>query len=114
MVANGVNQDAQRAIWRYNHNNAYVARVLELADTYRGAAVAADQYEASPGNVPLATVECPAGGTTTVHAQLASSVAAMYQAAAAEGIHLCGGGYRDPQRQIALRRAHCGTSDYAI
>ena len=28
--------------------------------------------------------------------------------------HLCGGGYRDPQEQIELRRAHCGTSNYAI
>ena len=32
------------------------------------------------------------------------------------GIGLClsGGGYRDSSSQIALRRAHCGTSDYAI
>jgi LAS superfamily LD-carboxypeptidase LdcB len=27
---------------------------------------------------------------------------------------MCGGGYRDPAQQVALRRAHCGSSDYAI
>jgi len=27
---------------------------------------------------------------------------------------LSGGGYRDPAAQIALREAHCGTSQYAI
>jgi hypothetical protein len=27
---------------------------------------------------------------------------------------LSGGGYRDPAEQIALRRAHCGSSYYAI
>ena len=25
-----------------------------------------------------------------------------------------GGGYRDPSSQVALRRAHCGTSDYDV
>jgi hypothetical protein len=27
---------------------------------------------------------------------------------------MCGWGYRNPQQQIALRRSHCGSSDYAI
>ena len=35
-------------------------------------------------------------------------------AAAADGVGLCGWGWRDPQQQIRLRREHCGTSDYAI
>jgi LAS superfamily LD-carboxypeptidase LdcB len=38
----------------------------------------------------------------------------MLGAAAADGIVFGGSGYRDPAAQIALRRAHCGTSTYAI
>ena len=38
----------------------------------------------------------------------------MIVAAAADGVTLTGGGYRDPAQQIALRQAHCGTSDYAV
>ncbi len=34
--------------------------------------------------------------------------------AEADGISLSGWGYRDPQRQIELRRQNCGTSDYAV
>jgi hypothetical protein len=30
------------------------------------------------------------------------------------GITMCGYGYRDPADQIAIRRANCGTSNYAI
>lgn len=112
LTANGINDDPEQAIWRYNHNHTYVARVLELAATYRASTVNA--YEGSAGVVPLSAVACPGGGSTTVHARLAQSVAAMYQAATTDGIHLCGNGYRDPQHQIELRRAHCGTSDYAI
>jgi LAS superfamily LD-carboxypeptidase LdcB len=38
----------------------------------------------------------------------------MYQAASTTGVNLCGGGYRDHQRQVELRRAHCGTSHFAV
>ena len=34
--------------------------------------------------------------------------------AAAAGVDLAGGGYRDPAQQIAVRRNNCGTSYYAI
>jgi hypothetical protein len=66
-------------------------------------------YEGTPGNVPLATVE-----NITVHTQIAGQVAGLLRAARADGHTLAGGGYRSPQRQIELRRAHCGTSRYAI
>ena len=49
-----------------------------------------------------------------VHTSIASSLADMLGAADAAGISLSGGGYRDPAGQIAVRRANCGTSDYAI
>ncbi len=49
-----------------------------------------------------------------VHKSIADQLARMLSAAEADGISLSGGGYRDPSSQIALRRAHCGTSYYAV
>ncbi len=49
-----------------------------------------------------------------VNKSIASQTAALVSAAKAAGFNLSGGGYRDPAEQIALRMAHCGTSDYAI
>jgi len=67
-----------------------------------------------PASGQLATVACPGGGSITVDSSLAGNLEAMLDAAAAEGLNMCGNGYRDPAEQIALRRAHCGTSHYAI
>lgn len=53
-------------------------------------------------------------GGIVVHRSIADNVRALLDAAAADGIVLGGGGYRDPSAQIALRRAHCGSSDYDI
>lgn len=66
----------------------------------------------APGG--LATVACPRGGSITVAGSIAENVRALLDHAAADGLALCGTGYRDPQRQIELRRQHCGTSTYAI
>jgi peptidoglycan hydrolase CwlO-like protein len=60
-------------------------------------------------NVSLCTV-----GGITINCQIAGSVRSMLEAARADGLVLSGGGYRDPSAQIALRREHCGSSDYAI
>jgi hypothetical protein len=62
----------------------------------------------------LVTVPCPAGGSITVDSAMGPGLEAMLAAASADGITLCGGGYRDPSEQIALREANCGTSYYAI
>jgi hypothetical protein len=102
-----------------------------LEDAYRQAlAEAAERAEAEearqqpsspsggttlgPASGQLATVACPGGGSITVDSSLAGNLAAMLDAAAAEGLNMCGNGYRDPAEQIALREAHCGTSYYAI
>ena len=53
-------------------------------------------------------------GGITVASSIAGQVSALLKAASAAGFNLGGGGYRDPSSQIALRKAHCGTSDYAI
>lgn len=75
---------------------------------------AAGSSTITPAPGGLATVTCPGGGSITVAGSIASNVQRLLNDAAADGIRLCGGGYRDPQQQIELRKAHCGTSQYAI
>ena len=53
-------------------------------------------------------------GGIQVNATIAEPVGALLSAAAADGFTLGGGGYRDPSRQIELRRANCGSTQYAI
>jgi D-alanyl-D-alanine carboxypeptidase len=62
----------------------------------------------------LSDVSCPGGGSITVASSIAGSLSSLLNAASAAGIDMCGGGYRDPAEQVALRRAHCGSSYYAI
>jgi len=50
----------------------------------------------------------------TVNVIIADQLEGLLAAMAAKGYTLGGGGYRSPSRQIALRRQHCGTSEYAI
>ena len=49
-----------------------------------------------------------------VNAQVADRLQAMLSSAAGDGIILSGGGYRNSSSQVALRRAHCGSSQYAL
>ena len=49
-----------------------------------------------------------------VNKSIAATFNNLYEAATAAGFTVGGGGYRDPAQQIELRKAHCGTSDYAI
>jgi LAS superfamily LD-carboxypeptidase LdcB len=90
------------------------ALAAQLAATAQPPAqdVAPSQITPAPGG--LATVSCPGGGSITVAGSISGNVQALLNDAAADGVMLCGGGYRDPQEQIELRRAHCGTSNYAI
>jgi probable HAF family extracellular repeat protein len=50
----------------------------------------------------------------TVNTAIAGQVEALLTAAEADGLTFTGGGYRSPERQIELRRQHCGTSYYAV
>ncbi|MBX3315045.1 MAG: D-alanyl-D-alanine carboxypeptidase family protein [Actinobacteria bacterium] len=63
----------------------------------------------SVGGISLCTV-----GGITVNCAIQSSLTALLNAARADGLVLTGGGWRDSSAQIALRRAHCGSSYYAI
>ncbi|HKH05264.1 MAG TPA: M15 family metallopeptidase, partial [Acidimicrobiales bacterium] len=65
-----------------------------------------------PGGV--VSVPCPAGGEIQVAGDIVPQVTRLLNDAAAEGVIMCGGGFRDPQDQINLRRTNCGTSYYAI
>jgi LAS superfamily LD-carboxypeptidase LdcB len=102
-------------------SDAALSQRIAAEQAALAAALAASQTQpsGSPSSIQpapggLATVTCPAGGSITVAGAIAANVQALLDAANADGIHLCGGGYRDPAEQIALREAHCGTSYYAI
>jgi peptidoglycan hydrolase CwlO-like protein len=63
----------------------------------------------------LAMVSCPQGlGSIDVAGVIARDLQGLLNLAAEQGLALCGNGWRDPAEQIALRRAHCGSSNYAI
>lgn len=60
-----------------------------------------------------------ADGTTPVfriqvHKDIEEQTRGLYELAFSQGINLGGWGYRDTARQIELREAHCGSSDYEI
>ncbi|MGJ7507424.1 M15 family metallopeptidase [Variovorax sp. GT1P44] len=46
--------------------------------------------------------------------QIAPQIEALLAAAQADGVPLTGGGWRPPDKQIALRRQNCGPTDYDI
>jgi hypothetical protein len=106
----GAPGDYNAAIWAYNHSDAYRSNVLGWAESYRAAAT----RPTAPGGVPPGPVAVVEVAGITVHQSIGSQVQAMVAAAAADGVQLSGSGYRSHERQIELRRAHCGPSDYAI
>ena len=61
------------------------------------------------GNVSLTTTH-----GITVASSIAGNLGRMLDAAAASGIDFGGQGYRDSSQQVALRRAHCGPTEYDI
>lgn len=73
-----------------------------------------EPIELGPASGSLATVACPAGGSITVDSSLESSLESLLGAASADGVTLCGGGYRSAEEQVALREQNCGTSYYMI
>jgi LAS superfamily LD-carboxypeptidase LdcB len=97
---------------RLAQEQAALAAQLAAAAQPPAQDVAPSQITPAPGG--LATVTCPGGGSITVAGSISGNVQALLNDAAADGVTLCGGGYRDPQEQIELRMAHCGTSNYAI
>jgi hypothetical protein len=106
--ANGAPTDYDTAIWAYNHSDTYRMDVLRWAETYRAVASAPVGVPVD-GPVPLSEVR-----GIVVHSDIAGQLGAMIAAAEADGVRLAGSGYRSHAEQIELRRAHCGSSEYAI
>ncbi len=63
---------------------------------------------------PIGNVNVVSAGGIYVSTQIAGNVKALLAAAAADGVDLAGWGYRDTNAQVALRQAHCGSSQYAV
>jgi hypothetical protein len=100
-------------IYNPGGGSAYVAALqAEHARIHASLAGGAANTVATPdGPVRLTTVQ-----GIEINASIADQLDALLNHARASGFELAQGssGYRDPQRQIELRRAHCGTSHYAI
>lgn len=99
--------DWRRGLWAYNHSEAYANDVIEAA---RGYETEDSSPAAGAGDVQLVDVE----GVGLTNVAWAHQVRSLLAAAAADGVPLTGSSYRNPAEQIALRKAHCGTSDDAI
>jgi len=117
----GSEANQRRAALAYNGAGWYADGVLSKAAEYRAglAAMGLGDPDAPPGR----SVVLPDGPVTVVdvygiqvNAAIAERVRDMVDAARAAGLELAegSGGWRSPESQIRLRRAHCGTSDYAV
>jgi membrane-bound lytic murein transglycosylase B len=120
LVVLGAKDDQARAAHGYYNGGGapfdpdhfYHRGVLRHASEYRVAVpspMPGPSSAAVAGPVSLTTVE-----GITVHTAIAEDVRALVQAARADGLSLTGDGYRSHEQQIALRRAHCGTTHYDI
>jgi LAS superfamily LD-carboxypeptidase LdcB len=85
------------------------ARRSSGSSTGSGSSASSSGSVRSSGSVSVTTV-----GGIEVNVAIASQLAAMLNAAAADGVSLSGSGYRDSSEQVALRAQNCGGSDYAI
>ncbi|MFV0257242.1 MAG: D-alanyl-D-alanine carboxypeptidase family protein [Acidimicrobiales bacterium] len=102
--------------------NEELAAQAAAAQRQREAAAAASGSSSgsSGGGGSVSTPTFPVSGDIVsvggiqVHQSIAGNLQRLLDAASAEGHTFTGGGYRDPSSQIRLRRAHCGTSNYAI
>lgn len=99
-------------------DEVYAAKIVETtAELARQQAAAARRRNPASGG---ATPGFPSAADIVnvrgfwVHKDIASNFDAMLAAAEADGHSFGGGAYRDSANQIRLRRAHCGSSNYAI
>ena len=89
-----------------------IAARIRAEAARRAAIEAAAAREALPSVADIADITTVRG--IQVHVSIAGAVEGMLAAAQADGVALSGWGYRDSIRQIELRQAHCGTSEYDI
>jgi len=89
----------------------------EIRDEEQKIADAIASRPGSGGSVTLpagSVIEVTTVRGIVVNVLVADQVEAILAAMAAEGFTLGGGGYRSTESQIRVRRANCGTSEYAI
>ena len=100
-------QALRDALFGYNRSIVYVDQVVERIQFYDTALAG--------GTAGVAGTDIrDVGNGISVHVSIADDVTRLLADAAADGVVLAGGGYRDPAAQIAARKANCGTSNYAI
>lgn len=95
------------ALRSYNPSDAYVADVVAWIRYY-------DDALAEPAAPAPAAAAIVAVRGIRVDASLAVNLERLIAAAEAGGLDLAGSGHRTPDDQVSLRRAHCGSSDYAV
>lgn len=86
-------------------------RIAEAIARARAEALA---REAAASQPPNADFELTVVRGIVVNTKIADDTEGLLAAMEAAGFPVSGGGYRTHAAQIALRRAHCGTSDYAV
>ncbi len=89
-----------------------------LARQLRAAGAGAGGKGSGSFTIPsFADIAATGGGDThgiKVAPSLRGNLARLLAAAKADGIYFTGGGYRSSAGQVALRRAHCGSSTFAV
>lgn len=92
-----------------------IARRIRQEAARRAAEEAARRAPATSSRPPVATPdEISSVQGVLVHQSIANKVGEMLTAARNDGIDLSGWGYRSNLKQIELRQAHCGTSEYQV
>ncbi|RMH66913.1 MAG: hypothetical protein D6683_18255 [Actinomyces sp.] len=97
--------------------DAELAAEIRAEEQRIAEAIAREQAARARGSVTIpddAPVELTTVRGIVVNVAIAEQTEGLLAAMAAEGFTLGGGGYRSNAAQIALRKAHCGTSDYDI
>jgi LAS superfamily LD-carboxypeptidase LdcB len=92
---------------RAEHARELAAQLAQQAEAARASGI-----QDPPGG--LGTANCPGGGSITVAGDIVGAVQRLVDDAGADGVTMCGNGFRDPAEQVALRRSNCGSSNYAI
>ncbi len=91
--------------------SARITAEVRRLEALRAAALRRTSGVAIPSNAP---VELTTVWGFVVNVEIADDLEGLLVAMEREGFTLGGSGYRTTQRQIELRRQHCGTSDYAV
>jgi D-alanyl-D-alanine carboxypeptidase len=81
-------------------------RQSEIARAGRAGGSSRGGGGSSVGNVDTARASCPTGGGITVAASIVDKVQRLLDDAHADGVDMCGGGYRSSADQIATRKAN--------